>query len=367
VVEGDDELAERILARGFLAPSDLERASPAAPCDDSPDDRYELLELLGRGSSGEVWKARDRELGRLVAIKLLRLDPRRDSAEELERFRREALALAALRHEGIPAVFDARTSGRGARVVMELVEGPSFQRLLAEGRLPLAVRVGIVEDVARIVHFAHERGFVHRDLKPSNVVLGRDGRPRVLDFGIARQITNDSSLTQTGDILGTPGFMSPEQAMGRSREVTARSDVFSLGALLSFAVSGQLPFERTPELVDPRVTARPIQPAALDLIARRAMAKDPERRPETALVFADELKGWRRSPLRRRGILAGALCGIAAVLLGVGLALREAPRTIEHELKILDARLEERAGRDPRGAEAALDDAIRDLEAARAR
>ncbi|MBI3724443.1 serine/threonine protein kinase [bacterium] len=236
------ELACLILDRSALSGDEL----VGAASDDERDflDRYELLEKAGSGVSGEVFRARDRSLERIVAVKRIPCSPALGKTREAAaRLRRELLALVTLAHEGIPSIYDAKWTARYVYVVMEFVAGTSLARALEERRLSLAERVAVVEEVARIVHFAHERGFVHRDLKPSNILLGSDGRPRVVDFGVAKNVDDDARLTSTGAFLGTVQFMSPEQASGRSKDVDARSDVFSLGAILFAALAGRPPFE----------------------------------------------------------------------------------------------------------------------------
>jgi serine/threonine protein kinase len=288
--------------------------------------RYTLIRELGQGGAGRVYLARDPELGREIAIKIL------DGgvAAQPERFRREMGILAALRHPNIVAIYDAGTEDGRPYYAMEYAGG----RSLAEAKLPLAEAVAILEQVALACHAAHEKGIVHRDLKPANVLLA--DRPLVADFGIAK--VQNAELTETGMTLGTPSYMSPEQAAGT--EVDARSDIFSLGTMLYEMMTGRKPFLGTnvfdiaaqvarhdptpPREIDAKL------PRDLEIVALKAMAKRPERRYPTALAFAQDLRAWRegrpiaaRPPsmresiaarIRRRPRLAAAAAILAALL-----------------------------------------------------
>jgi serine/threonine-protein kinase len=251
--------------------------------------RYTLIRELGRGGGGRVYLARDPELGREIAIKILD----RGVAAQPERFRREMGILAALRHPNIVTIFDAGTEDGRPYYAMEYAGGKS----LAEAKLPLADGVRILEQVALACHAAHEKGIVHRDLKPANVLLA--DRPLVADFGIAK--TADGELTATGETLGTPSYMSPEQAAGR--DVDARSDVFSMGTMLYEMMTGRKPFTganvydiaaqvATSDPTPPR-TIDPQLPRDLEIVALKAMAKRPERRYAGARAFADDLRAWQ--------------------------------------------------------------------------
>jgi serine/threonine-protein kinase len=288
--------------------------------------RYTLIRELGQGGGGRVYLARDPELGREIAIKILD----RGVAAQPERFRREMGILAALRHPNIVTIYDAGAEDGRPYYAMEYAGG----RTLAEAKLPLAEAVKVLEPVALACHAAHEKGIIHRDLKPSNVLLA--DRPLVADFGIAK--TADAELTETGQTLGTPSYMSPEQAAGH--EVDARSDVFSLGTMLYEMMTGRKPFTGAnvydiaaqvarhdptpPRSIDPRL------PRDLEIIALKAMAKKPDRRYATARAFAEDLRAWQEgrpiaarppslrerlaSKIRRHPRISGAAAGLLALV-----------------------------------------------------
>jgi TolB-like protein/Flp pilus assembly protein TadD len=271
---------------------------------------YEILSPIGAGGMGEVYRAKDTKLGRDVAIKVLPEDVAQDR-DRLARFEREARALAALNHPGIVTIFSVEESGETRFLAMELVEGESLDSTLASGALPLSRFFDIATPLAEALSAAHERGIVHRDLKPGNVMVTREGRVKVLDFGLARvespdsksNLTNTptesrSNLTAEGKVFGTVAYMSPEQARGG--KVDARSDVFSLGIVLYQMLTGQRPFEgesavdlitsilrdRPPSVTD----LRPDVPATLSRVLRRCLEKDPRDRYQTSRDVYNELR-----------------------------------------------------------------------------
>ena len=210
---------------------------------------YEILSPLGAGGMGEVYKARDTRLGREVAVKVL---PRmtEDSAEALARFEREAQAVAALSHPNILAIHDFGREGDHAYFVTELLEGESLRERLVASAIPPRKSVEYVQQIARGLAAAHDRGIVHRDLKPDNVFLTRDGLVKILDFGLARQAkegaaesSDPQSLTASGTVVGTPGYMAPEQIRGKA--VDHRADLFALGVILYEMLTGQRAFQRS--------------------------------------------------------------------------------------------------------------------------
>jgi serine/threonine-protein kinase len=258
--------------------------------------RYELGELLGRGGMAEVYLGTDRVLQRPVAVKVLGAWLA-DDERFVERFRREALAAARLSHPDLVAVYDTGSDEGLHYIVMEYVPGETLADALhREGRLPAGRATAIARGVARALAVAHAAGIVHRDVKPANVMLGPDGRARVMDLGIARTLEGES-LTRTTSVLGSPNYLSPEQARGDP--VDARSDVYSLGCVLYEMLSGRPPFDAdSPVAVAykhvhedplPPSALEPAVPAPLDAVTLRAMAKDPGDRFQSAEELAAAL------------------------------------------------------------------------------
>jgi len=202
-------------------------------------DRYELGPVLGQGGMAKVYRGLDRQLGRQVAIKVLAPPFDRDG-EFVERFQREARAAAGLSHPNIVAVFDSGSDDGTHFIVTELVDGETLaDRLRRDGPMPPGEAVAVAVDIARALAAAHERGLIHRDIKPGNVMLLPDGRVKVVDFGIARAAGSDT-LTNTGVVLGSTAYLSPEQAGGQP--VDERADLYALGCVLYEMLTGQVPF-----------------------------------------------------------------------------------------------------------------------------
>ncbi len=191
---------------------------------------YELLAEVGRGGMGVVYKARQSGLGRVVALKMIPSGALA-GAEELQRFRAEAEATAKLHHPNIVAVHEVGAIDGQHFYSMDFIDGPSLAGRLAHGPLPGRAAAGYVESVARAIHHAHGQGVLHRDLKPSNVLLDRDDRPHVADFGLCKKLDGGKN-TRTGAVLGTPSYMAPEQALGKTKELGPTCDVYGLGAVL---------------------------------------------------------------------------------------------------------------------------------------
>ncbi|MGE0191421.1 MAG: serine/threonine-protein kinase [Planctomycetota bacterium] len=259
--------------------------------------RYEVKEELGRGAMGEVYRAHDPTLGRDVALKLLL----RDSTYALERFVREARILARLQHPGIPPVHEVEQHEGRAYLAMQYVPGTTLEGL----DVPRRRAAEIVRDAARAVQYAHEQGVVHRDLKPANLVVDGAGQVFVLDFGMAKAIDTLPALTATGELLGTPAYMAPEQAMGFPAD--ERSDVYGLGATLYRLLSGDAPYRGGEPLdVLRRVAATPPEPLpavdALTGIVERAMARERKDRFPTAGALADAIDDFLlgREPATQR-------------------------------------------------------------------
>ncbi len=276
---------------------------------------YELTGELARGGMGVVYRARQLSLDREVAVKLMR-DGALATREDIERFRTEASAAAALRHPGIVAIHEVGEHEGQQFFSMDLVEGENLGEATRAGPLPARRAAEITRTLCDAIQHAHERGVLHRDLKPSNVLLDAEGRPHVTDFGLARRAGDPNELTVSGQVLGTPGYMAPEQAAGRSREATAASDTYSLGALLYHLLTARAPFVgETPaavlrqveehDPVSPRLL-NPSVPRDLETITLKALAKDPSRRYPTARALADDLNRFLRGePILARPVSQG--------------------------------------------------------------
>ena len=264
-------------------------------------DRYELEELVGTGGMSSVFRARDRQLERRVAIKILHEHYAADP-EYLERFRREARAVARLSHPNIVTVIDRGDDAGRQYIVFEHVEGENLKELvLRSGRLPVRRALELALAVADGLAFAHDHGLVHRDVKPQNVLLSREGEVKVTDFGIARSLHVDHGVTQTGTVLGTGEYLAPEQASGKP--VSPATDVYSLGVVLWELLAGDVPFvgenfvavalrhvnEPPPHVRERRPDVSP----RLDAAVECALAKDPAHRFPSMAAFAKELRACR--------------------------------------------------------------------------
>ena len=268
---------------------------------------YEVLEEIARGGMGVVYKARQVSLNRVVALKMI-LAGQFASAEDIRRFLTEAEAAANLTHPNIVPIYEVGQHEGHHYFSMRLIEGRSLADLrkdaawkMDEGRE--AAR--LMAKVARAVQCAHQQGVLHRDLKPGNILVDADGEPQVTDFGLARQMTQDSSLTLSGAVLGTPSFMAPEQAAGKNKELTAAADIYSLGSILYYLLTGQPPFAAEslldtlaqvlsgevilPRMVNPRVSRD------LEQICLRCLAKAPGLRYASAGALAEDLEKFLRN------------------------------------------------------------------------
>jgi serine/threonine-protein kinase len=313
----DGETGADIGARQERTAGDADTEAPPGDLSGTVLAAYRIERELGRGGQGAVYLARDLRLGRKVALKTLPgawgLDP-----GALRRFVQEGRALAALDHPGICAVYEAATHEGVPFMAMRYVEGETFAARLARRsgrpeRAEIESCVRIVEDAARAVHAANEAGFVHRDLKPANVMVQPDGKPVILDFGLARSDDDARELTRTGDLIGTPAYMAPEQASGEVSRIDRRTDVYALGVILYQAVTGVRPFEaptagavldlvRGGGATPPREVHRTVD-RDLDVVVRTAIARDAVDRYATALDLAEELRRFLAGePVRARPI-----------------------------------------------------------------
>lgn len=264
------------------------------------DGRYRLLRRIGSGGMADVWLAEDSHLQRRVALKILHRRFAQDR-EFVERFRREAEAAAGLSHPNVVAVFDRGDIEGTYYIAMQLLEGRSLKELIDQGLTP-EQSVGLIRQVLEAAGFAHRHGVVHRDLKPQNVIVDDEGVATVTDFGIAR--AGASEITQAGSVMGTPHYLSPEQAQGQA--VTAVSDLYSIGVILYEALAGRVPFEADSAIAIAmkQVSHTPQRPSsinpavspALDAVVMRALEKDPGRRFQSADAFIAALDSALRNP-----------------------------------------------------------------------
>ncbi|HTN93391.1 MAG TPA: serine/threonine-protein kinase [Gallionella sp.] len=261
--------------------------------------RYEILGELGQGAMGVVYKARDPLIDRVVAIKTINLGLAMDEKEEYEgRFYQEAKAAGRLNHPNIVTIYDVGKSGDVAYIAMEFLEGRELRDVLKEGTLlPVEQVLNIVAQVGLGLAYAHEHDIIHRDVKPSNIMVIRDGHVKITDFGIAR-MGSSSVRTQTGMVLGSPKYMSPEQVMGKA--IDRRSDIFSLGVMLYEMLTGQAPFDgenvnaimyqTLNAITPPPSTINPRVPEMVNFIVAKALAKKVEDRYQSAKDLADDLR-----------------------------------------------------------------------------
>ena len=329
--------------------------------------RYRILGELGRGGMGIVYKTYDPKLKRIVALKVL-LSGEAASGEEVERFFREAESAAKLHHPNIVPIHELDIHEGKHFFTMDFVEGRPLSKVIRDGDATPRRAVEIIRDVALAVHHAHEQGVIHRDLKPANILLTEDARPMVTDFGLAKQVQTDSSLTQSGSALGTPSYMAPEQALGLIEEIDARTDVYALGVVLYEMVAGMPPFVgATPfEIMEkvayedpsPPRTFNKACPLDVETICLKCLEKDRKRRYESAAELGEDCRRFLdgeaitarpasviyrvRKKLARHRAVAGVIATAVAVIFGL---------TVWYVVSLLGALVEARRERDRADAE----------------
>src|SRR5262245_47239525 len=353
-----DEIAgncPRCLATALLSP---DRSEPIATVPTPILRRlgdYELLEEMARGGMGVVFRARQVSLNREVAVKVLR-DAWLATPVQVKRFRAEAANAAKLKHPNIVAVHDVGEEGGQHFFAMDLVQGQNLAESTRDGPLPPRHAAELVRKVAEAGQHAHQAGVLHRDLKPSNVLLNVEGEPHVTDFGLARPMDDESSLTLTGQVLGTPGYIAPEQAKGGG-VVGPAADIYGLGSLLFHLLTGRAPFvsASTAETLTQVLQQEPLSPrlfnpaVPMDLAAvcAKCLEKEPVRRYPSAQALADDLgrfvrdepiqarpvsppqKLWRWC--RRKPALAGTLASALLLLIVVAVGAPIAAYRINRE------------------------------------
>jgi serine/threonine-protein kinase len=338
------DLAECL--EGLAAMEELRSALlPEAPAPSLAGRRlgdFELLEELGRGGMGVVYKARQVSLDRLVALKMIR-SANLTSKDEAHRFRNEAALVARLDHPAIVPVYEVGEHDGQLFYIMKLIDGGSLSDQLDRFRADPRAAATLLLAIARAVNHAHQRGVLHRDLKPSNILVDREGQPHVTDFGLAKRLAGDSNLTRSGDVLGTPSYMAPEQASGHKGVLTTATDVYGLGGILYAMLTGRPPCvgESLLETLDNVRDCAPQPPSGLnrlvdrdlETICLKCLEKEPERRYGSAEALARDLERWlaglpiKARPVsrlerlwrwcQRHPVRAGAVVAAAALLLAV--------------------------------------------------
>src|SRR5437868_6759443 len=312
---GDSGNVDELSRENARATSDLKEPVRAATMLGELGD-YELLEEIGRGGQGVVFRARQKNLNRIVALKVISLGQWASKAH-LKRFRLEAEAAARLEHPGIVPIHEVGERDGSCYFSMKFVEGGQLDEVVRRAPMSIRQATELIAKVARTVHYAHEHGILHRDIKPGNILLDVKGEPHLTDFGLARLVETESSVTQTLDVIGTPSYMAPEQAVGNNAAVSSVTDVYGLGAVLYQLLTGQPPFAggttyetikllldtepKPPRLLNPKIDRD------LSTICLKCLEKDSKRRYSSALALAEDLERWlKHEPIdaRRTGIFA---------------------------------------------------------------
>lgn len=349
---------------------------------------YEVLELIARGGMGVVYKARQKSLNRIVALKMI-LSGQHASREDIERFQREAQAAAALEHPGIVPVFEVGVRAGHHYLTMGYVAGDSLATRLRQGPLDPKHAATIIAQVADAVACAHAHGIIHRDLKPANVLLDQGERPRVSDFGLAKTVETDRDLTESGQVLGTPSYMPPEQAAGNSSAVGMASDVYSIGALFYACLTGRPPFQAASivdtlnqVLSDPPISPRQINsrvPSEAATICLKCLEKSPPDRYASAADVRNELQRFlagvpiQARPLgptariyrwcRRHPMPTGLIAALFVAIIAITIAVETSRTTRTTQVVGALRTAIERRLADPQLAEAYVDDLNDSIEA----
>jgi len=292
-------------------------AGPGTPKMKSPTARmlgdfgdYGLVEEIGRGGQGVVYRARQKSLNRTVALKVIGLGHWATEAH-LKRFRREAESAASLEHPCIVPIYEVGERDGSCYFSMKFIEGGQLDEVVRREPMTIRRAAELIAKVARTVHYAHEHHILHRDIKPGNILLDRQGEPHLTDFGLARLVETESTVTRTMEVLGTPSYMAPEQAVGNNAAVSSVTDVYGLGAVLYELLTAHPPFAggttfetvrlvldtepRQPRLLNPKIDRD------LNTICLKCLEKDPKRRYASALVLAEDLERWlKHEPIRAR-------------------------------------------------------------------
>jgi serine/threonine protein kinase/Tfp pilus assembly protein PilF len=318
--EGEDEICINCLLRSAIAADDVDpdktqRRSDReliARTDGSPVDfgDYELLEELGRGSQGVVYRARQKSLNRIVALKVIALG-HWATEPHVKRFRREAEAAARLNHPGIVPIYEVGERDGACYFSMGLIEGGQLDAILAREPMPIRSAVELIVKLARTLQYAHEHNILHRDIKPGNILLDEKGEPHLTDFGLARLVETESTVTRTREVLGTPSYMAPEQAAGETTKLGKATDVYGLGAVLYQLLTGHPPFAggTTYETIRLLLNTEPRKPSSLNhkidrdlsTICLKCLEKDPQRRYPSSLALAEDLEHWlKHEPIQAK-------------------------------------------------------------------
>jgi serine/threonine protein kinase len=281
---GVADAANEKLAAGHVAPASKKAAQVAELLGELGD--YELLEEIGRGGQGVVFRARQKSLNRTVALKVISLGQWASKAH-LKRFRLEAEAAAKLEHPGIVPIHEVGERDGSCYFSMKFVEGGQLDEVVRRAPMSIRQAAELIAKVARTVHYAHQHGILHRDIKPGNILLDQKGEPHLTDFGLARLVETESTMTRTLEVLGTPSYMAPEQAMGNNSAISSATDVYGLGAVFYQLLTGQPPFAggATYETIKLLLDTEPKQPRLLNpkidrdlsTICLKCLEKDQQR------------------------------------------------------------------------------------------